>query len=931
MVATNYFKLKNIGTRLLLLLFLLYSIKGDDSLSLDLIDGRVCMTVEHSRSSRNSSSYFECVPLSDNENEQYRIKGKYLGIWTLKKCSKNFYFDEPQQKCIERRKVHRQPSMDENVECQASNANPIEGGECNWLTATLQSDPYSRNHFLQCSITNPGEYCGEWIRMPCAPGTIFEFTQQICVAEEVDNSNECGKNTGSPICPCSGSSGTCPGISICISSICCQQQQIDPSMQMFQNAPFFQQSLCIGTGAKPIGPCQLNSCPNNYECQDGIGCCPTVPFESTGNLVSISVKVCPGSSIVPIGTCTNGNGCPSGTVCNEKVNGCCPQLEDKKFTVIMLCPNGKPAVGPCNSNNLCSQGQSCFKGACCQLSTCPIGQQPQGFCNSGSCNNGGTCHQSTCCQSVEVIKLPICSNGQASTVPCTMSNQCGPGFECSNGGCCPVPFCPNGIQAISRCNGPCGTGLTCLEGLCCPLPKCPSGELANTMCTQNRDCGIGSDCVNNGCCPMPQCPSGNFASCRCGSQVGGKSCPLGQACINGGCCMLPLCPNGIQAVSLCTASFQCGIGMECVNSGCCALPTCSNGKAASERCQMGSCPPNKLCENGVCCDIPVCSTTGMIPAQFCGIGNSCPLNFYCERQGCCPEPLPLCPNGGRSTSRCDRGSDCPPGFGCTSLGGCCRLSVEPICPLRMNAICQCSANNGCPQGSTCNQGTCCTQVSATFNQVPGTSCQMSTQCNGFTNSNSRCLQNTCICTKGAISNGASCIQQPAIVVNQARNGCDQYGNPCKFVLSTTRRRPLFTPVGNVTDTPLWFNVIELRSCIDDPTITGVDFDPDSTCLPNEKCINGKCRTKLWPGEYGCNSDMECQARCPNTYCEQKTDKNVPQCLCKNGFLLYGRCVENCPSGFHSSDKYCMHNDEDHFWKDSKLQDNLRELLNKGNC
>ncbi|CAJ0959177.1 unnamed protein product, partial [Mesorhabditis belari] len=67
---------------------------------------------------------------------------------------------------------------------------------------------------------------------------------------------------------------------------------------------------------------------------------------------------------------------------------------------------------------------------------------------------------------------------------------------------------------------------------------------------------------------------------------------------------------------------------------------------------------------------------------------------------------------------------------------------------------------------------------------------------------------------------------------------------------------------------------------------------DNTCLPNEKCIEGKCKSKLWPGEYGCESDEECSSRCPNTYCEKrKSDKNVAQCQYKDGMLLYGRCYK----------------------------------------
>uniref|UniRef100_A0A183DFQ0 Kringle domain-containing protein n=1 Tax=Gongylonema pulchrum TaxID=637853 RepID=A0A183DFQ0_9BILA len=42
-------------------------------------------------------------------------------------------------------------------------------------------------------------------------------------------------------------------------------------------------------------------------------------------------------------------------------------------------------------------------------------------------------------------------------------------------------------------------------------------------------------------------------------------------------------------------------------------------------------------------------------------------------------------------------------------------------------------------------------------------------------------------------------------------------------------------------------------------------------------------------------------------------------------------LRDCPTGFHASGAYCLHNDEDHFWKDANQQNSLRELLNSGTC
>lgn len=76
-------------------------------------------------------------------------------------------------------------------------------------------------------------------------------------------------------------------------------------------------------------------------------------------------------------------------------------------------------------------------------------------------------------------------------------------------------------------------------------------------------------------------------------------------------------------------------------------------------------------------------------------------------RACCLEPLPRCPDGARAYQRCNRGTDCPPGFGCTAMGACCLLSLEPVCPSNQNAICQCAPANNCPPQTSCTMGTCC--------------------------------------------------------------------------------------------------------------------------------------------------------------------------------------------------------------------------------
>ncbi|CAJ0583254.1 unnamed protein product, partial [Mesorhabditis spiculigera] len=892
-------------------------------------DGRVCMTVELLKSSENATRYYECAPLSPEEVTGYQLNDKYLGVWNSRDCPAQHEFDEVKQRCEKKTTMRRQMATCQQnptstgcaSPCDATNSNPTVGGGCSWLTANLQPDPQSNAYFLQCSPNTAGQSCGEWVRVPCSTGTVYDNSNSVCVPLTINQPSACG-NEARPVCSCaSATSSPCPGTSSCRQNTCCQS--IDNSLAALQpqNYPV-PVPMCPGSNVPPLGECN-EPCPQYSACTPGIGCCPVPVLNNNNNRpANIQVKLCPGSFSPPVGTC---GACPQGSACNPTLNACCPSARqpstDVMYQVLILCPSGDQPSSQCGNGYACPTGSSCYQGSCCPMQ-CPNSQTAVGFCSNGGCGSG-TCNSvsGTCCQ--ESISLPVCANGQQSNRRCSSDLECGSNMECSNGGCCPRPFCPSGVQAGSRCsgNGQCQGGQACMEGLCCPLPRCPGGIIALATCTRAFDCGRpGVECVNGGCCPLPQCSAGVFAVSRCGS---GKSCGSGFSCNKGGCCPLPQCPTGGVALSSCTGG--CATGFECSNGGCCPLPICPNGVPATQRCNGMSCGPGRQCENGVCCSIPMCSS-GSAAVSMCGGGNMCPMGYVCEGRGCCQEPLPLCPNGGRAASRCNRGSDCPPGYGCSAMGGCCLLSMEPACPQSMNAVCQCSANQACPNGASCNMGTCCASTSVMkFAQVPGTSCSANTQCNGFMSQGSQCVQNVCVCINGAQSNGATCQQMQPTVITLARNGCDNYGSPCRFLLSSARRKPIFAPLTSINETskPLFFNVAAPRKCI-----RSVDSDGDSTCLPNEKCIDGKCKAKLWPGEYGCEVDLECSSRCPSTYCEErKSDKEAAQCQCKDGLLLYGRCFAECPRGFHESGAYCVHDSEEEFWKDSDAQDNLKALLN----
>ncbi|KAI1732811.1 Chitin binding Peritrophin-A domain containing protein [Ditylenchus destructor] len=68
---------------------------------------------------------------------------------------------------------------------------------CSWMLDPLTNDPESRTHFLQCQPAPYNVLCGRWQRMPCAPATIFDMREQLCVWDSAGKTSTPG-NIPSP-------------------------------------------------------------------------------------------------------------------------------------------------------------------------------------------------------------------------------------------------------------------------------------------------------------------------------------------------------------------------------------------------------------------------------------------------------------------------------------------------------------------------------------------------------------------------------------------------------------------------------------------------------------------------------------------------------------------------------------------------------------
>ncbi|KAI6205611.1 hypothetical protein M3Y94_00811700 [Aphelenchoides besseyi] len=762
-----------------------------------------------------------------------------------------------------------------------------------------------------CSIPCPPQYtcqpsvgCCPVILVPASSAAITTTTSPKMILVQLSS---CPGTNTQPVASC----GSCPPSYQCVPYLgACCPTPIQTTAAPTTAAPQPVILLCPSTNTKPVASC--GNCPSNYACNLVVGgCCPTpAPVHTTTMAPSPAPKymiLCPGTNSPPQGNC---NPCPPPMVCTPV--GCCAPSVPAPTSAPAICPGTsvQPIAncGNCPSNYICVP----LYGACCPTpaptTTAAPTTAPQStyllvskhddlsflqHCiqylileNHLSCFNSGSCCPCQCPpQSVPVSFCP--------TVQMSPPAAAVPSCVCINGCCCQAMWIGTRMfewrllsdlvlskWKASHCavTPSCGSGAICLDGLCCQLPICANSQPATSFCTTNSNCNSGYECQNGACCslppiPIPLCPSGVISLAPCP-----PSCR--SQCVSGSCCALPTCPTSNQmAISFCAPQIQCPVGTECNTaiSACCPLELCPNGKYSHfimfliisfqvlKHCNVvvvrsDVCPS---CVNGLCCaSLPI---------------PSIPL---------------VCPSGGNAIQECVRGTECPEGYGCTPEGGCCQLVnvVDLICPTNSIPVCQCSPTNLCPSGSSCFPSsvtpTCCASTPTVYMAVPGIPCEASQQCAGYSNGAS-CLQNMCVCLQGSYSNGPSCVVQPPVVIQMARSGCDQFGSPCRYVLSSARRRPIFSPSGNNTEKPLWYNIAGERRC----PRSVQDVDPDNTCLPNEKCIDTYCKLRLWPGEYGCLTDIECSSRCPNTYCEHRSDKNIPQCQCRNGLLLYGRCCK----------------------------------------
>merc|ERR1711871_134136 len=337
------------------------------------------------------------------------------------------------------------------------------------------------------------------------------------------------------------------------------------------------------------------------------------------------------------------------------------------------------------------EGQK-YKGATCELLSCPIGPKGKecsgrGFCNKGkcTCNNlfsGKACQLSVCkdachyngaCLKVKGRDAAKCKCDDGWTGETCGLRQCLGRGKCSGHGTCDEK------NAVCKCS-PGWTGKKCQtpkcpmncngesHGLCTPKGcACKQGWTGDT-CSQRScpmQCSKAGSCVDGKCvcdeyhtgeyCQLRKCLkdcSGHGVclkdfTCRCAPGFKGEDCSkttCGHSCGKHGRCVVD--DDGLSAKCTCDPGFtggQCELTCNCHGRGVCGmsakgLPTCikCDPGYGGEHCEKKC--PNKCSGHGECDVLGKCKCSQGFTGVSCVL-KACPRQCsghgLCQKSGFC--------------------------------------------------------------------------------------------------------------------------------------------------------------------------------------------------------------------------------------------------------------------------------------------------------
>ncbi|KJK81408.1 hypothetical protein H634G_02666 [Metarhizium anisopliae BRIP 53293] len=213
---------------------------------------------------------------------------------------------------------------------------------------------------------------------------------------------------------------------------------------------------------------------------------------------------------IPIGgqCCASSGWCKVGTVCDDKLGGCCPlgKTCTSGPTGGLTCDTG---YTPCKDKCMPVGGDCCSNGNFCKAGTKCDGN---GGCTTGGGGGGGG--GSNQCLSTEVSCNDNCM--PKGSVCCGNGRYCQSGYTCVNGGLSCSPGGTGGDGGGGGGGG--GGGNQCLATQEACNNKCmPKGSVC---CGNGKYCRAGYTCVNAG---LNCSPGGTGGGTGGGSSAGGDS------------------------------------------------------------------------------------------------------------------------------------------------------------------------------------------------------------------------------------------------------------------------------------------------------------------------------------------------------------------------------------------------------------------------
>jgi MYXO-CTERM domain-containing protein len=232
-------------------------------------------------------------------------------------------------------------------------------------------------------------------------------------------------------------------------------------------------------------------------------------------------------------------------------------FNDDVYSITGVACSGSGAPCDTGKKGICAKGTtSCVNGAlvCVQVAAAGTKQcngldnDCDGAIDDGPCNANEVCTQGRC--------IPKCDSGEF---------QCAAGLTCDANGLCVEPACIGktcpagqtcvGGACVDACTGvTCPFGNACQNGVCvdpCAGVACSADEVCEAgACKLKCDCAgcpSGATCASNGRCVTTACATASCgAGTHCDAATGGcvddctgAVCPKGQQCTAGACVAVP--------------------------------------------------------------------------------------------------------------------------------------------------------------------------------------------------------------------------------------------------------------------------------------------------------------------------------------------------------------------------------------------------------